>query len=387
MSSERLSRLEISNPVLQSATSSRVSPSFKDGTIYSSTEDLLKNQQEQKLNQSQRASTELQGVERIQTKYASPENLQVPPMTTQITIANIEAQNGKTNSSSSAFSDTSSDISDITGPLPSNSTPASAFVIPVNEGITEENINQVDMFYRSHKTEVKVCRSLANLYVSAPKSKERTASPNTQVLNKQPKDKKSKVSESPVPTPPDPSDFSKDEWEFSKTGIPVLVLDTGDHIREKRLRIILAERGTGFTLWQDQFNHFTEYKTPHANFHTITLSTDSTRLIGLSFDEDKAATEFSDAVRGFTSNADDDLLNLSKKKKKEKCKQKYKPPKKVDISQPVCFVHVTKLQKPDLVTGIFPPPPRGFALTRSGMSRAASESSGISECSSNHSDH
>jgi hypothetical protein len=50
----------------------------------------------------------------------------------------------------------------------------------------------------------------------------------------------------------------------------------------------------------------------------------------------------------YTSDPDDELLKLSKGKKKkvkqEKQKTKFKPPKKTEISQPCCFVHVTKLE-------------------------------------------
>ncbi|CAL1548238.1 unnamed protein product [Lymnaea stagnalis] len=380
MSATKLSRVEISGPVLQSATSVRVSPAFKDGIVYSSTGNLLGQQDQNKQHPS--LTPEEEALLRLQNKYASPDNLSPPIMNAQLSIANIEADAVRSNGGSSTFSDTSSDLSDITTSVPSA---GSAFVLPLVVGISEEDINQVEMFYRSHKTEVRVCKSLANLYVSAPKIPERPTIPQSTLSNK---DRKSKtISDSSAPKSPDPADINKDEWEFSKTGVPVLVLDSGEHLRERRLNIILAEKGTGFTLWQDQINHMTRYSTPHTNFHTITLSTDSTRLVGLSFDEGNAATEFADAFRSLTSNPDDDLLKLSKKKKKEKKpKQKYKPPKKVDISQPCCFVHVTKLERPDLMSGLFPPPPSGADLDKLGMTRAMSESSGISECSTNPSD-
>ncbi|CAC5412192.1 unnamed protein product [Mytilus coruscus] len=117
------------------------------------------------------------------------------------------------------------------------------------EGISEHDLLQVEMFYRSHKTEVHVCTSLANLYFG-------------KVVG------------------------NKEKWKFAMTGIPVLVLDTGKHQRDRKLHVILAEK-------------------------------------------------------------DDELLKLSKGKKKkvktEKTK-KFKPPKKTEISQPCCFVHVTKLE-------------------------------------------
>ncbi|KAI8773093.1 CAunnamed protein product [Biomphalaria glabrata] len=372
MSETKLKRIDISGPVLQSATDVRVSPSFRDGTQHSSTEDLL-------LQQKQPNGSDDQAVQRFQTKYASPDHFQFSSSTIPLSIANIEADAVRSNGSS-AFSDTSSELSDVPSTAPSSG--PIGFVLPLVAGITEDDINQVELFYRSHKTEVKVCRSLANLYVSVPKLTDRATIVQKTVENS--KDKKSKnATNTQTPSPPEPSDIGKDEWEFSKTGIPVLVLDTGEHVRQRRLSMILAEKGTGFTLWQDQINHLTRYSTPHSNFHTVSLSTDSTRLIGFSFDEGKAATEFAEAVRTFTANPDDDLLNLSNKKRKskkeKKSKQKYKPPKKVDISQPCCFVHVTKLERPNLLGGFFPPPPSGAELAELGITRAMSESSGISE--------
>jgi hypothetical protein len=64
------------------------------------------------------------------------------------------------------------------------------------------------MFYRSHKTEVHVCPSLANLYFGK-------------------------------------AIRQNDHWKFAMTGIPVLVLDTGIHHRDRKLHIVLAEKGTG----------------------------------------------------------------------------------------------------------------------------------------------
>lgn len=178
-------------------------------------------------------------------------------------------------------------------------------------GISEHDLLQIEMFYRSHKTEVHVCPSLANLYFGK-------------------------------------AIRQNDHWKFAMTGIPVLVLDTGIHHRDRKLHIVLAEKGTGFVLWRDKVDQLTAYKAPHANFHTLHLSTDHTKIAGLSFDDKKAASEFVKKYLEYTSDPDDELLKLSKGKKKkvkqEKQKTKFKPPKKTEISQPCCFVHVTKLE-------------------------------------------
>ena len=183
------------------------------------------------------------------------------------------------------------------------------------EGVTEQDLLQADTFYRSHKSEVFVCGCLANMYYGSVKNS-----------------------------------VANDEWTFSATGIPLLLLDTGEHHRVRKLFIILAEKGTGFTLWRDVIDNLTLYKTPNANFHTMHLSSDHTKLVGLSFDDANKAREFYGHIEKLTADPDDDLLKvgggLKKKKSMKDKKKKFKLPKKTEISQPCCFVHVTKLDRP-----------------------------------------
>ncbi len=193
--------------------------------------------------------------------------------------------------------------------------------------LSENEMLQVEMFYRSHKTEVYVCACAAHMYFgNVPK-----VSP----------------SHSPVHTQ------TPDNWTFVKTGIPVLVLDSGESRRHRRLYITMAEKGTGFALWRDCINHLTNYKPVHGSFHTLHLSNDHTKMVGLSFDDQGAATDFIHRVVTLTSDPNDDVLNLSSKKKKKDAKKKkgkYKAPNKSDISSPCCFTHVTKLDRSDGMT-------------------------------------
>jgi len=78
-------------------------------------------------------------------------------------------------------------------------------------------------------------------------------------------DSMSNDSSDPVSTPGD--------WTFFKRGVPLMVLDSGEGRRHRRLSIVLAERGTGFTLWSDTIDHLTSY-TPDSSlaFHTMRLS-------------------------------------------------------------------------------------------------------------------
>lgn len=193
------------------------------------------------------------------------------------------------------------------------------------EGVTEQDLLQVETFYRSHKTEVYVSGCLANIYFGSNKTS-----------------------------------FANDQWTFTCTGIPALVLDSGEHLRERKLHIIVAEKGTGFTLWKEVIDNLTGYKAPNSNFHTLHLSTDHTKLAGISFDDAGCASEFFSHILRLTSDPNDDLLRIGKQKNKKSIKdkkRKVKLPKKTEISQPCCFVHVTKLDRTETPDNIPSEPP------------------------------
>lgn len=214
------------------------------------------------------------------------------------------------------------------------------------EGVSDEDIMQVEMFFRSHRTDVYVCQCLANLYFGP-----------IQACNK------------------------LEGWRFAMTGIPVLVLDSGEHHRKRKLNIVISEKGTGFILWRDAIDHLTNYSVPNDNFHTMQRSTDHTQLVGLSFDDSSAAKEFHSTLRRLTSDPDDELLNISKMKKKKKLEKtkKFRAPKKTEISQPCCFVHVTKLERPKF-TGIDSQP---FEFEAPRKSESQSDIVTISDLSNN----
>ncbi|XP_076466339.1 uncharacterized protein LOC143297760 [Babylonia areolata] len=211
----------------------------------------------------------------------------------------------------------------------------------LGDGVTEQDVQQVEMFYRSHKSDVTVCRCLANLYLGSAASK----TPSMSTLTS------ANVS----------SATYSDLWEFVTTGIPLVVHDSGDHHRPMQITIVLAEKGTGFVLWKDAVTSHSRYSCPQSNFHTLTLSTDANKLVGLSFDDSKAAAEFGTCITKLTAKFDYDSGTLGKKgkrKKKQESKRrvKCKMPKKTDISQPCCFQHITKLERPQ-ITGVMPLPP------------------------------
>lgn len=83
------------------------------------------------------------------------------------------------------------------------------------ERITESEKHQLEMFFKSLKTQVFVCESLVNLYVAWKET------PGT--------------------------------WTYRHTGVVVVILDCGDtkSKRKRKIQILVAERGTCFPLWKD----------------------------------------------------------------------------------------------------------------------------------------
>ena len=135
-------------------------------------------------------------------------------------------------------------------------------------------------------------------------------------------------------------------------GIPVILLDTGEaRSRTSRgIRIVLAERGSCFTLWQDKIDNLTDYKVTSPSFHTMYLSTDHTMCIGLSFDCENAAKELGSHIGRLISCPENINLSISKGKGKQQ-KPSRPPPKalpaKSHISQPCCFQHITSVGATD----------------------------------------
>lgn len=197
--------------------------------------------------------------------------------------------------------------------------------------VTDQDLVQVETFFRSHKTFVHVCPTLTNLYMT-PLSKGNN--------------KKEPETENSGPS---------NDWQLMFTGIPVLLLDTGENRArtKRRIKIVLAEKGSGFMLWSDTIDNLSDYKVYDKAFHTMYLSSDHRKLAGLSFDDTKAAADFYLQIEKLT--ADPANISLSgpntkrdkKSAKRNKVREKVKLPKKTDISQPCCFQHVTKVDLGD----------------------------------------
>lgn len=178
--------------------------------------------------------------------------------------------------------------------------------------LTDQERMQIECCFRGLKTQVFVCSSLANLYSA------------------------STTSDAP--------------WELHYTGVPVVLLDTGEtrSRNKRRIQILLAERGTCFTLWQDTIDNLSSYKVSGQAFHTMCLSSDHTKLIGLSFDCVNAAKEMWSHIERLTACPENISLSVPGARNKKTKKQQYQPlPEKSHISQPCCFQHITSVEAAD----------------------------------------
>uniref|UniRef100_A0A1B6CXN5 WH1 domain-containing protein n=1 Tax=Clastoptera arizonana TaxID=38151 RepID=A0A1B6CXN5_9HEMI len=178
--------------------------------------------------------------------------------------------------------------------------------------LSEHERLQIESCFRGLKTQVFVCSSMANLYFG------------------------SAISDIP--------------WELHYTGVPVILLDTGETRSriKRRIQILLAERGTCFTLWHDTIDNLTSYKVSGPAFHTMCLSSDHTKLIGFSFDCVDAAKEMWEHVDRLTSSPENISLSVPGSRNKKVKKQQYQPlPEKSHISQPCCFQHITSVEAGD----------------------------------------
>jgi len=143
---------------------------------------------------------------------------------------------------------------------------------------------------------------------------------------------------------------SEPSWLLQYTGIPVVLLDAGEtrSRNKRRIQILLAERGSCFKLWQDTIDNLSAYKVAGHAFHTMYLSSDHRKIIGLSFDSDQAAHELWLHIERLTSDPQNISLSVpGAKNKKVKKPPPPRLPEKSTISQPCCFQHVTSVDPND----------------------------------------
>nr|CAD7401157.1 unnamed protein product [Timema poppensis] len=193
--------------------------------------------------------------------------------------------------------------------------------------VTERERLQVETFFKGLKTQVEtffkglkikglktqvfVCGSLANLYLG--------------------------------------STSSDGQWELSHTGIPVVILDTGEtrSRRRRRIQLLLAERGTCFTLWQDTIDNLSSYRVAGEAFHTLHMSVDHSRLAGLSFDCPGSAADLWTHLERLTADPHNISLSVPGRRKPKRGPKPASLPNKSQISQPCCFQHITSVEARD----------------------------------------
>jgi len=242
-----------------------------------------------------------------------------------------------------------------TGP---SSSPDEGSILEANDSgietptrISEKDRQKIEHGLMGQKTSIFVADCLANLYcMSKPNFVSR---PNSSLSNQYHNGSYSGQSSSS-------SSSCGGEWILKYTGVPVLLLDLGEtKSRDKRrIQIVLAELGSGLSLWKDVIDNLSSYKVMEGShtFHTMHLSTDHTTIIGLSFDDEECAERFYRQVDKLTSDFANISLSGSKVKSKSKkdkgssktsSKTKFIKPKKRDISQPCGFSHISSLTSTD----------------------------------------
>lgn len=199
--------------------------------------------------------------------------------------------------------------------------------------LDEQEVLQIELNFKSHKTFVYVCRCLANLYFTRTDLIQggRVSSPRS------------------------------NEWELNRTGVPVVVFDEGESRSRPRrqVQLILAERGSGFPLWRDVIDNLTDYRAIASTFHTLYLSSDHRLMAGLSFDSTLSAADFLLQVDLITSDPVNIALTgpkgrkgrLSKsqerERKRERRERRDRRICKSEISAPCLFQHVTSVDLSD----------------------------------------
>jgi len=209
--------------------------------------------------------------------------------------------------------------------------------------LSDGELTQIDLFYRSYKSSVYVCTCMATLSFSRP------------VLNASAKSKL---------TPKLLDEYDDGVWACVRTGIPVIVRDSGDGRRRRRVCVLLAERGTGFELWRAPLDRLSDYTVTTATVsagsgpsaavncsqHTMRLSVDDRMSVTarLAFDDQPGADEFHRQLVRLATAADDDATTATTggdQTKKKRHRKGVGSVSKTDISQPCCFSHVTRLER------------------------------------------
>ncbi|UJR23153.1 hypothetical protein I4U23_026172 [Adineta vaga] len=187
--------------------------------------------------------------------------------------------------------------------------------------LSSDEVLRIESSYRSIGTHVYACRCLCELYITTA---ERLA--------------------------------KLEDWILFQHGSPVWLLDSGNNPkRESRLSLILAEYGSGFPIWQDVINGYSEVKQAREQHITFRLS-DKITLAVLRFTNLSASKEFFSYYISIRNDSRYKHLFSKSNNRSSSCgsilPHRKKFPQHVNkstISNPCQFQHITSLQIKDYV--------------------------------------
>lgn len=221
-------------------------------------------------------------------------------------------------------------------------------------GISRTDRLRIEMFYRSHETEVYVCSCLADLFVGA--------------LGR---------------------GAAAGRWVHVHTGVPVLLLNNGRGRRRRQLIVVVAERRTGLPLWHDRITYLSNYAqaddgdASDDTSHVMRPSSNLSTAVRISMFNRRSAAAFLDRFHRFTADPVDDLWKISDDRgagdvgecwpwtSRRRCVVNGgRPPSKEFISQPC---HVILVSRTDArhanfraaFAHLLPPPPSSSPATAS----------------------
>jgi hypothetical protein len=185
--------------------------------------------------------------------------------------------------------------------------------------LSANDILKVESSYRSIGTQVFACHCLCDLYITTA-------------------ERLSKL----------------EDWLLFQHGLPVWLLNSGtDPKRQSRLSLIIAEYGSGFPIWQDTINGFSDVKQARAQHLTFRLS-DQTTLAVLRFNDLSASKEFYSFYKSIRNDHRYEHLFSTIHQRSSSCgttlKKRRKNNKNISkssISNPCQFQHITSLQIKD----------------------------------------
>lgn len=149
-------------------------------------------------------------------------------------------------------------------------------------GVSRIDRLRIEMFYRSHETEVYVCSCLADLFVGA--------------LGR--------------------AGGAAGRWVHIHTGVPVWLLNSGRGQRRRELIVALAERRTGLPLWHDRITYLSNYSqaddgdATDDTSHVMRPSSNLSSAVRISMFNRRSAAAFLDRFHRFTADPVDDLWKI-----------------------------------------------------------------------------